>query len=188
MRSVFRQNCFKKCVFRIGKGSLQFDTAQFKIANFKKRSAKRLAFCVFTQKRAFLTWKRGAKLTLSQREKRRDRETERNTNPRALLYLCDYLAKPTMAHGGYNKRRVKPAARRSKGLGIKKKPKPKSISLKNQIRSIDRMLKKVLLISRSVAVETGGSWFASTRSSRASGAAVPDFQSSFCSLSLSLTA
>ena len=87
----------------------------------------------------------------------RERERGRNTCPRALLYLYDYLAKPTMAHGGYNKCRVKPVARRSKGLGIKKKPKPKSISLKNQIRSIDRMLKKVLLISRSVAVETGGS-------------------------------
>ena len=173
MRSVFRQNCFKKCVFRIGKGSLQFDTAQFKIANFKKRSAKRLAFCVFTQKRAFLTWKRGAKLTLSQREKRRDRETERNTNPRALLYLCDYLAKPTMAHGGYSKRKVK--------------PKPKSVSLKNQIRSIDRMFRKVLLISRSGAVEMGGSRSTSTRSSRAGGAAIPDFQLPFRSLSLSLS-
>ena len=52
-----------------------------------------------------------------------------------------------MAHGGYSKRRVKPAARRSKGLGVEKKPKPKSVSLKNQIRSIDRMLRKVLLIS-----------------------------------------
>ena len=122
-----------------------------------------------------------------QREQRRERVRERNTCPRVLLYLCDYLAKPTMAHGGYNKRRVKPAARRSKGLGIKKKPKPKSISLKNQIRSIDRMLKKVLLISRSVVVETRGSWSASTRSSWAGGAAIPDFQSPFCSLSLSLS-
>ena len=69
MRSVFRQNCFKKCVFRIGGGSLQFDTAWFKIANFKKRNAKRLAFCVFIQKRAFLTWKRGAKLTLNRKGK-----------------------------------------------------------------------------------------------------------------------
>jgi hypothetical protein len=51
-----------------------------------------------------------------------------------------------MAHGGYSKRRVKPAARRSKGLGVEKKPKPKSksVSLKNQIRSIDRMLRKDL--------------------------------------------
>ena len=64
MRSLFRQNCFKKCVFRIGGGSLQFDTTRFKIANFKKRSAKRLAFCIFIKKRTFLTWKRGAKLTL----------------------------------------------------------------------------------------------------------------------------
>lgn len=48
-----------------------------------------------------------------------------------------------MAHGGYGKRRVKPAGRRSKGLGIAKKP--KSVSLKNQIRSIERMLRKVLL-------------------------------------------
>ena len=46
MRSVFRQNYFKKCVLRIGGVSLQFDTARFKIANFKKRSAKRLAFYV----------------------------------------------------------------------------------------------------------------------------------------------
>ena len=50
----------------------------------------------------------------------RERESEQNTNPRALLYLCDYLAKPTMAHGGYSKRKVK--------------PKPKSVSLKNRIR------------------------------------------------------
>ena len=48
-----------------------------------------------------------------------------------------------MAHGGYGKRRVNPAGRRSKGLGVEKKPKPKSVSLKNQIRSIERMLRKV---------------------------------------------
>lgn len=48
-----------------------------------------------------------------------------------------------MAHGGYSKRRVKPASRRSKGLGMAKKPKP--VSLKNQIRSIERLLKKVKL-------------------------------------------
>lgn len=52
-----------------------------------------------------------------------------------------------MAHGGYGKRRVaerKPAVgRRSKGIGVEKKPKPKSVSLKNQIRSIERMLRKV---------------------------------------------
>ncbi|KAK4258070.1 hypothetical protein QN277_007575 [Acacia crassicarpa] len=47
-----------------------------------------------------------------------------------------------MAHGGYSKRRVKPANRRSKGLGMAKKP--KAISLKNQIRSTERMLRKNL--------------------------------------------
>ncbi|KAL6202489.1 hypothetical protein ACLB2K_026197 [Fragaria x ananassa] len=50
-----------------------------------------------------------------------------------------------MAHGGYVKRRVKPAAgRRSRtgGLGVEKKP--KSASLKNQIRSVERMLRKNL--------------------------------------------
>jgi hypothetical protein len=47
-----------------------------------------------------------------------------------------------MAHGGYGKRRVNPAqGRRSKGLGVEKKP--KSVSLKNQIRSVERMLRKV---------------------------------------------
>lgn len=62
-----------------------------------------------------------------------------------------------MAHGGYGKRRVasrkpKPvgasSSRRSKGLGVDKKakpkPKPKSVSIKNQIRSIERMLRKEL--------------------------------------------
>lgn len=52
-----------------------------------------------------------------------------------------------MAHGGYGKRRVaerKPhVGRRSKGMGVEKKPKPKSVSLKNQIRSTERMLRKV---------------------------------------------
>ena len=52
-----------------------------------------------------------------------------------------------MAHGGYGKRRVKPAARRSKSLGVEKKAKPKPkakpVTLKNQIRSIERMLRKV---------------------------------------------
>ncbi|KAK7344055.1 hypothetical protein VNO77_13288 [Canavalia gladiata] len=52
-----------------------------------------------------------------------------------------------MAHGAYNKRRVRPnpASRRSnsKPLGIAKKPKP-PVSLKNQIRSIERMLRKNL--------------------------------------------
>ncbi|XP_012069753.1 rRNA-processing protein EFG1 isoform X2 [Jatropha curcas] len=53
-----------------------------------------------------------------------------------------------MAHGGYGKRRVaerKPhVGRRSKGIGVEKKPKPKSVSLKNQIRSTERMLRKEL--------------------------------------------
>ncbi|KAF2290194.1 hypothetical protein GH714_004007 [Hevea brasiliensis] len=47
-----------------------------------------------------------------------------------------------MAHGAYGKRRVaerKPhLGRRSKGIGVEKKSKPKSVSLKNQIRSIER--------------------------------------------------
>ncbi|GAV69590.1 DUF2361 domain-containing protein [Cephalotus follicularis] len=51
-----------------------------------------------------------------------------------------------MAHGGYGKRRVaerKPVNRRSKGVcGVEKKP--KFVSLKNQIRSIERMLRKDL--------------------------------------------
>lgn len=46
-----------------------------------------------------------------------------------------------MAHGGYGKRRVNPAGRRSKSSGVEKKP--KAVSLKNQIRSIERMLRKV---------------------------------------------
>uniref|UniRef100_A0A5B6Z8A3 rRNA-processing protein EFG1 n=1 Tax=Davidia involucrata TaxID=16924 RepID=A0A5B6Z8A3_DAVIN len=55
-----------------------------------------------------------------------------------------------MAHGGYDKRRLagrKPvSSRRSKGLGVDKKPKPKPkfVSLKNQIRSVERMLRKDL--------------------------------------------
>ncbi|KAJ9154226.1 hypothetical protein P3X46_027584 [Hevea brasiliensis] len=53
-----------------------------------------------------------------------------------------------MAHGGCGKRRVaerKPhVGRRSKGIGVEKKPKPKSVSLKNQIRSTERMLRKEL--------------------------------------------
>ncbi|KAJ9182204.1 hypothetical protein P3X46_006227 [Hevea brasiliensis] len=53
-----------------------------------------------------------------------------------------------MAHGAYGKRRVaerKPhLGRRSKGIGVEKKSKPKSVSLKNQIRSIERMLRKEL--------------------------------------------
>ncbi|KAJ9700523.1 hypothetical protein PVL29_006033 [Vitis rotundifolia] len=50
-----------------------------------------------------------------------------------------------MAHGGYGKRRVaerKPEGRRSKGLAVDKKP--KSVSLKNQIRSTERILRKNL--------------------------------------------
>lgn len=54
-----------------------------------------------------------------------------------------------MAHGGYGKRRIAergPLSRRSKGgLAIdKKKKKPKSVSLKNQIRSTERLLRKDL--------------------------------------------
>ncbi|GMH19977.1 hypothetical protein Nepgr_021818 [Nepenthes gracilis] len=51
-----------------------------------------------------------------------------------------------MAHGGYGKRRVagrKPTGNhRSKGPGVNKKP--KIVSLKNQIRSTERMLRKEL--------------------------------------------
>ncbi|XP_015573506.1 rRNA-processing protein EFG1 isoform X2 [Ricinus communis] len=55
-----------------------------------------------------------------------------------------------MAHGGYGNRRVAErkhhVGRRSKGLGVDKKPKPKpkAVSLKNQIRSTERMLRKEL--------------------------------------------
>ncbi|MBA0712713.1 hypothetical protein Golax_011795 [Gossypium laxum] len=52
-----------------------------------------------------------------------------------------------MAHGGYGKRRVaegKRVGRRSKGPRLDKKLKPKAVSLKNQIRSIERMLRKDL--------------------------------------------
>ncbi|KAM1321411.1 hypothetical protein ACFX2F_014493 [Malus domestica] len=48
-----------------------------------------------------------------------------------------------MAHGCYSKRRVNPAGRQSKStLGPEKKP--KSVTLKTQIRSIERMPRKVL--------------------------------------------
>ncbi|XP_010278172.1 PREDICTED: rRNA-processing protein EFG1-like [Nelumbo nucifera] len=50
-----------------------------------------------------------------------------------------------MAHGGYGKRRVaerRSVGRRSKGLGVEKKS--KTVSLKNQIRSVERMLRKNL--------------------------------------------
>lgn len=50
-----------------------------------------------------------------------------------------------MAHGAYSKRRVSATRRsNSKPLGVAKKPKP-SVSLKNQIRSLERMLRKVTL-------------------------------------------
>ncbi|KAK4801712.1 hypothetical protein SAY86_022199 [Trapa natans] len=50
-----------------------------------------------------------------------------------------------MAHGGYAKRRVRPAGgRRSKGPAVEKKSKPKAVSIKNQIRSVERMLRKDL--------------------------------------------
>ncbi|CAA2980709.1 rRNA-processing EFG1-like isoform X2 [Olea europaea subsp. europaea] len=55
-----------------------------------------------------------------------------------------------MAHGGYGKRRVSDrqaaGGRRPKSLAVDKKPKPKAkaVSLKNQIRSIERMLRKDL--------------------------------------------
>nr|GLL44122.1 rRNA-processing protein EFG1 [Ipomoea trifida] len=51
-----------------------------------------------------------------------------------------------MVHGGYGKRRVSErSSRRPKSLGAEKKSKPKSkaVSLKNQIRSVERMLRKV---------------------------------------------
>ena len=43
--------------------------------------------------------------------------------------------------GGYSKHQLKPASHRSKGLGMAKKP--NAVSLKNQIRSIERLLRKV---------------------------------------------
>nr|CAD1819837.1 unnamed protein product [Ananas comosus var. bracteatus] len=53
-----------------------------------------------------------------------------------------------MAHGGYARRRVeerRPLGRRSKGLGLDKKgKKQRSASLKNQIRSTERLLRKDL--------------------------------------------
>ncbi|KAE8731792.1 CBL-interacting protein kinase 4 [Hibiscus syriacus] len=52
-----------------------------------------------------------------------------------------------MAHGGLGKRRVvegKRLGRRSKGPGVDKKLKPKAVSIKNLIRSIERMLRKEL--------------------------------------------
>nr|GMD77728.1 rRNA-processing protein EFG1 [Ipomoea batatas]GMD79370.1 rRNA-processing protein EFG1 [Ipomoea batatas]GMD80902.1 rRNA-processing protein EFG1 [Ipomoea batatas]GMD81924.1 rRNA-processing protein EFG1 [Ipomoea batatas] len=52
-----------------------------------------------------------------------------------------------MVHGGYGKRRVSErSSRRPKSLGAEKKSKPKSkaVSLKNQIRSVERMLRKDL--------------------------------------------
>lgn len=57
-----------------------------------------------------------------------------------------------MAHGGYDKRRVagrKPvnktaANHRPKSLAVEKKPKAKLVSLKRQIRSTERLLRKVI--------------------------------------------
>ena len=52
-----------------------------------------------------------------------------------------------MAHGAYSKRRVNATRRsNSKPLGIAKKSKP-SVSLKNQIRSLERMLRKVTTLT-----------------------------------------
>lgn len=55
-----------------------------------------------------------------------------------------------MAHGGYARRRLeerRPVGRRSKGLGPdKKRKKSKSVSLKNQIRSTERLLRKVKIL------------------------------------------
>ncbi|KAI3814314.1 hypothetical protein L1987_19065 [Smallanthus sonchifolius] len=54
-----------------------------------------------------------------------------------------------MAHGGYDKRRVagrkpvnKATNQRPKALGVEKKPKSKLVSLKRQIRSTERLLRK----------------------------------------------
>ncbi|WOL15262.1 hypothetical protein Cni_G24043 [Canna indica] len=53
-----------------------------------------------------------------------------------------------MAHGGYARRRLverRPVGRRSKGLGLdKRRNKSKRVSLKNQIRSTERLLRKDL--------------------------------------------
>lgn len=63
-----------------------------------------------------------------------------------------------MAHGGYGKRRVPDrqvaGGRRPKSLAVDKKPKPKAkaVSLKNQIRSIERMLRKVLTTSLTLPI------------------------------------
>ncbi|CAL9242128.1 unnamed protein product [Arabidopsis halleri] len=52
-----------------------------------------------------------------------------------------------MAHGGYAKRRVSEpnqaagSSRRSKVLRVEKKP--KTVSIKNQMRSVERFLRKV---------------------------------------------
>ncbi|GFP86081.1 hypothetical protein PHJA_000752000 [Phtheirospermum japonicum] len=68
-----------------------------------------------------------------------------------------------MAHGGYGKRRAtaernKPAGqRRPKALAVDKKSKPskpKAVSLKNQIRSTERMLRKDLPLEIKEALET----------------------------------
>lgn len=55
-----------------------------------------------------------------------------------------------MAHGGYDRRRVagrkpvnKATNHRPKALGVEKKPKAKLVSLKRQIRSTERLIRKV---------------------------------------------
>ncbi|KAL6007321.1 hypothetical protein ACLOJK_032818 [Asimina triloba] len=86
-------------------------------------------------------------------EKRRRDSRNRFTHshhefpPRAGVISVADSAK--MAHGGYGRHRIaerRPLSRRSKGLsgGIDKKKKPKSVSLKNQIRSLERMLRQVM--------------------------------------------
>lgn len=79
----------------------------------------------------------------------------RNPNPNTItletwkpLPELDRRSSSAMAHGGYARRRVeerRPLGRRSKGLGLDKKgKKQRSASLKNQIRSTERLLRKVL--------------------------------------------
>ncbi|TYJ17613.1 hypothetical protein E1A91_A09G063700v1 [Gossypium mustelinum] len=75
--------------------------------------------------------------------KNKQRETSRSS----VVISLAKVTKKKMAHGGYGKRRVgegKRVGRRSKGPGLDKKLKPKAVSLKNQIRSIERMLRKDL--------------------------------------------
>jgi hypothetical protein len=49
-----------------------------------------------------------------------------------------------MAHGGYGNRRVVNNRRSKPAGGLSTVKKPKSVSLKNQIRSTERMLRKEL--------------------------------------------